>query len=43
MDINTGAEVSVLSLKKPAVSLDFSNDGKMLVYAVDNVVNIDTL
>ena len=42
-DINTGAEVSVLSLKKPAVSLDFSNDGKMLVYAVDNVVNIDRL
>ena len=42
-DINTGAEVSVLSLKKPAVSLDFSSDGKMLVYAVDNVVNVDKL
>lgn len=42
-DINTGAEVSVLSLKKAAVSLDFSSDGKMLVYAVDNVVNIDKL
>lgn len=42
-DINTGAEVSVLSLKKTAVSLDFSNDGKMLVYAVENVVNVDKL
>ena len=42
-DINTGAEVSVLPLKKSAVSLDFSSDGKMVVYAVDNVVNIDTL
>jgi len=39
-DINTGAEISVLSLEKPAVSLDFSNDGKMLVYTSGNIITI---
>lgn len=42
-DINTGAEISVLSLKKSAVSLSFSNDGRMLAYSVDNVVTIVNL
>ncbi|MCL4456719.1 MAG: hypothetical protein M1147_05630 [Nitrospirae bacterium] len=39
-DINTGAEITVLSLERPAVSLDFSNDGKMLVYAYDTTVTV---
>lgn len=39
-DITTGAEISVLSLDKPAVTLDFSNDGKMLAYASGNTITV---
>ena len=39
-DINTGAEISVLTLESSAVSLDFSSDGKFLAYAAEGVVTI---
>ncbi|MEW5802489.1 MAG: hypothetical protein AB1847_10360 [bacterium] len=39
-DIYNGIEASVLALEGPTVSLDFSNDGKMLVYASHNEVII---
>ena len=42
-DIHDGVEVSKIFSKDPAVSLDFSNDGKLLIFATENKVAIYTL
>lgn len=42
-DIYSGKDVKAFYSEKPVISLDFSNDGKMLAYATHNKVIISAI